>query len=65
MPDLSGQDAVRLWHEYERGDDAALETLVEYNRADTENMKPLMETVADRLHRQVFETCCPSGARER
>ncbi|MWV40620.1 ribonuclease H-like domain-containing protein [Natrialba sp. INN-245] len=65
MPDLSGQDAVRLWHEYERGDDAALETLVEYNRADTENMKPLMETVADRLHRQVFETCCPSGGPER
>ncbi|WP_293033824.1 ribonuclease H-like domain-containing protein [Natronococcus sp.] len=58
MPDLSGRDAVRLWHEYEAGDDAALERLVEYNRADTENMKPLLETVADRLHESVFETAC-------
>ncbi|ELY89265.1 ribonuclease H-like domain-containing protein [Natrinema altunense] len=54
-PDLSGRDAVRLWHEYEAGDEAALETLVEYNRADTRNMKPLMEIVADRLHETVFE----------
>ncbi len=30
LPDLSGRDAVRLWHEYERGDEAALETLIEY-----------------------------------
>ncbi|ELY58042.1 3'-5' exonuclease [Natronococcus amylolyticus DSM 10524] len=58
MPDLSGRDAVRLWHEYESGDDAALERLVEYNRADTENMKPLLETVAGRLHESVFETAC-------
>ncbi|WP_049925389.1 ribonuclease H-like domain-containing protein [Halopiger goleimassiliensis] len=56
LPDLSGRDAVRLWHEYERGDEAALETLIEYNRADTRNMKPLMDHVADRLHEQVFET---------
>ncbi|WP_049923427.1 ribonuclease H-like domain-containing protein [Halopiger djelfimassiliensis] len=56
MPDISGRDAVRLWHEYEGGDDRALETLVEYNRADTENMKPLMEIVTDRLHERVFET---------
>ncbi|SDQ65599.1 ribonuclease H-like domain-containing protein [Natronobacterium texcoconense] len=55
LPDISGRDAVRLWHEYERGDDGALETLVEYNRADTRNMEPLMDIVADRLHEQVFE----------
>ncbi|GAB3664156.1 ribonuclease H-like domain-containing protein [Halopiger thermotolerans] len=55
MPDLSGRDAVRLWREYERGDESALETLVEYNRADTKNMRPLVETVTDRLHEQVFE----------
>ncbi len=56
MPDISGRDAVRLWHEYESGDDAALETLVEYNRADTRNMEPLMEIVTDRLHEDVFES---------
>ncbi|MFC6717396.1 ribonuclease H-like domain-containing protein [Natrialbaceae archaeon GCM10025810] len=55
MPDLTGRDAVRLWYEYERGDESALETLIEYNRADTENMKPLMDIVAERLHERVFE----------
>ena len=54
-PDISGRDAVRLWREYERGDEGALETLVEYNRADTANLEPLMEIVADRLHERVFE----------
>ncbi|APX95942.1 ribonuclease H-like domain-containing protein [Natronorubrum daqingense] len=58
MPDLTGRDAVRLWHEYERGDDAALERLVEYNRADTRNMKPLMEIVTTQLHQSVFESVC-------
>ncbi|ARS88716.1 ribonuclease H-like domain-containing protein [Natrarchaeobaculum aegyptiacum] len=58
-PDLSGRDAVRLWHEYERGDDGALETLVSYNRADTRNMEPLMDLVADELHDRVFEPYCP------
>ena len=54
-PDLSGRDAVRLWHEYERGDDRALETLVSYNRDDTANLQQLLEVVSDRLHREVFE----------
>ncbi|MFB6184142.1 MAG: ribonuclease H-like domain-containing protein [Haloarculaceae archaeon] len=54
-PDLSGRDAVRLWHEYEDGDDAALDTLVSYNRDDTENLRTLMELVANRLHENVFE----------
>ena len=48
-PDLSGEDAVRLWREYQRGDESALETLVSYNRDDTENMRTLMELVANRL----------------
>ncbi len=54
-PDLSGRDAVRLWHEYERGDDGALETLVSYNRDDTANLQQLLDVVSDRLHRQVLE----------
>jgi uncharacterized protein YprB with RNaseH-like and TPR domain len=55
-PDLSGRDAVRLWREYERGDEGALETLVSYNRDDTENMRRLLDLVTDRLHESVFET---------
>ncbi|THE66279.1 exonuclease [Salinadaptatus halalkaliphilus] len=61
MPDISGRDAVRLWHEYERGDEGSLETLVEYNRADTRNMEPLLDIVTDRLHEQVFEAACPDA----
>lgn len=57
-PDLSGRDAVRLWHQYERGDEEALETLIEYNRDDTANLEPLMETVSTRLHESVFEANC-------
>jgi len=48
-PDLSGEDAVRLWREYQRGDENALETLVSYNRDDTANLRTLMELVANRL----------------
>jgi uncharacterized protein YprB with RNaseH-like and TPR domain len=54
-PDISGEDAVRLWREYERGDEAALETLVSYNREDTVNLRTLTDTVAERLHADVFE----------
>ncbi|WP_311171715.1 ribonuclease H-like domain-containing protein [Halobellus ordinarius] len=50
-PDLSGRDAVRLWHQYARdGDEDALGTLVSYNRDDTENLQNLADVVARRLH---------------
>ncbi len=58
QPDLSGRDAVRLWHQYERGDEEALETLIRYNRADTANLEPLMDLVAARLHDDVFASVC-------
>ncbi|WP_247000216.1 ribonuclease H-like domain-containing protein [Halosolutus gelatinilyticus] len=61
VPEISGRDAVRLWYEYEGGDEAALETLIEYNRADTANMEPLMELVTDRLHETVFEAARSDG----
>ena len=53
-PDLSGRDAVRLWREHERGDEAALETLVSYNREDTENLRTLADVVCDALDDEVF-----------
>ena len=40
---LSGFDAVRLWNEYEAGDDDALDTLVAYNLEDVVNLEPLAE----------------------
>ncbi|WP_435067226.1 ribonuclease H-like domain-containing protein [Haloplanus sp. C73] len=57
-PDLSGEDAVRLWREYERGDDAALDELVSYNREDTKNLERLADLVTTRLH----DACCPEDA---
>jgi hypothetical protein len=52
-PDISGRDAVRLWHEYERGDDAALDTLVSYNRDDAVNLRTLADRVTERLHDRI------------
>lgn len=55
--DISGRDAVRLWHAFDRrGDDGALETLVRYNRDDTVNLEHLADIVTDRLHDTVFES---------
>ena len=54
LPDVDGREAVRLWHEHERGVDGALERLVEYNREDTENMVPVTEQVVSMLDEQVF-----------
>lgn len=50
---LDGWDAVRLWTQWNAsGDQQALELLLAYNRADTENLIPLAELVhADMLSR--------------
>lgn len=61
QPDLSGRDAVRLWHEYERGNTTALDTLVQYNQADTENLIALTDSVVTTLHEDVFE---PANTRD-
>lgn len=52
--DVDGREAVRLWKRYQRGDESALETLVEYNRKDVRNLKPLMELVYRRLRNRCF-----------
>lgn len=56
-PDISGRDAVRLWHEYDReGDESSLETLVSYNRDDARNLAALADDVTEQLHERVFPT---------
>ncbi len=54
-PDLFGEDAVRLWREYERGKDTSLDTLISYNQEDVMNLEALLEVVASQLHEEVFE----------
>ncbi|MGM0606314.1 MAG: ribonuclease H-like domain-containing protein [Halobacteriota archaeon] len=61
-PDISGRDAVRLWHEHERGRDGSLETLISYNREDAINLEVLADTVTTRLHEEVFESQCSDSA---
>lgn len=52
---LSGLDSIRLWKRWENYKDRdALETLLEYNRADTVNLKPLAEEVYQRLREKTF-----------
>src|SRR5581483_10364353 len=38
---LDGWDAVRLWHDWRRGDRPALDRLIAYNAADTRNLEAL------------------------
>jgi uncharacterized protein len=51
---LDGFDAVRLWRDYQWGDDHALEVLIEYNRADVVNMELLMERVNRELKERIL-----------
>ncbi len=49
---LDGWDAVRLWREYQAGNEASLETLIKYNTADIENLEHLMRLVYEGLRRE-------------
>lgn len=57
---IHGLDAVRLWQEYRRGNAAALERLVAYNRADTVNLEPLLRFAVAELERRLLP---PGGPR--
>lgn len=56
VDDVDGREAVRLWRRYaEDNDEAALDRLVTYNQYDTQNLQAILDAVAERLHRDVFE----------
>ena len=51
--DVDGEEAVRLWKNWEkRGDSESLRILTEYNRADTINLETISGMVYDRLVRE-------------
>ncbi len=52
--DLKGMDAVYLWDRYTRGDEEALEILLEYNMEDVVNLKQLLEMAYQRLKAECF-----------
>ncbi|MFT0899301.1 ribonuclease H-like domain-containing protein [Candidatus Methanoprimaticola sp. MG2] len=50
---MDGADAVRLWHAWARHDDRdSLDTLTEYNRADTVNLERIADVIYGRLVRE-------------
>jgi len=51
---LDGFDAVRLWQKWVAGDRHALETLTAYNRADTENLKKLLDAAYASLRTELL-----------
>lgn len=51
---LTGRDAVRLWRRYVRGDDGALEVLLQYNKEDVVNLERLMESAYMGLREMVM-----------
>jgi uncharacterized protein YprB with RNaseH-like and TPR domain len=54
---LAGHDAVRLWKIWERkGHKRALELLVDYNREDVKNMRPIADIVCKRLEERFTPT---------
>lgn len=53
---VDGMEAVRLWHAHCRGVAGALERLVAYNRADTENLEPLMQYASREMERRLLRS---------
>ncbi|MDY0266056.1 MAG: ribonuclease H-like domain-containing protein [Methanimicrococcus sp.] len=53
VKDVDGWEAVRLWRKYRRGDEAALDTLLEYNREDIVNL----ETIIEKVYPRLIENC--------
>jgi uncharacterized protein YprB with RNaseH-like and TPR domain len=52
--DLRGNDAVRLWKNYQRGNEEALELLVRYNTEDIVNLERLMEFAYKRMKKRIY-----------
>src|SRR2546426_10588072 len=58
--DIRGYDAVKLWRRFERGDEDALDVLLEYNRQDVENLVPLMHHAYRNLRARFLGTRPPA-----
>jgi uncharacterized protein YprB with RNaseH-like and TPR domain len=61
---LNGYDAVKLWKSYLNGSIESLETLISYNRADTENLLQLAKIFYEMLRTQAgIEEFISNGAK--
>lgn len=53
IAEVDGFEAVRLWRRYKKGDNEALRKLIEYNIADVENLKIMMDMVFEKLREKL------------
>ena len=53
IQEMSGYEAVVLWHEHLRGSPDALPRLLKYNEADVVNLKTIMEIAWERLQQEL------------
>ena len=51
---LNGMDAIRLWREYLRGNEASLDTLIAYNQEDVVNLERLAEIAYSKMERETL-----------
>ena len=58
---MDGWEAVRLWYQWQAGDEQALSRLVTYNAADTKNLEPL----AEQLYREMVARYGPPAPTRR
>ena len=53
IQEMSGFEAVVLWHEYQQGDGESLRKLLLYNEADVVNLKTILDAAWERLCREL------------
>jgi hypothetical protein len=51
---IDGFEAVRLWNRYEKGNEQALDLLLQYNREDIVNLETILEITYEDLKKQAF-----------
>jgi uncharacterized protein YprB with RNaseH-like and TPR domain len=56
---MHGREAVSLWKAYQWGDPAALDRLIQYNRADVLNLEPLMAFSYETMKGSLLNPCLP------
>lgn len=59
---MMGEAAPILWHKYRRGDKSALKRLIEYNHADVEGMKAILD---ESITRSYELDCIPTKLRRK
>ncbi len=58
---LTGFDAIRLWRQYQYGDEESLRTLIEYNREDVVNLEILADICYGRLREDALSAAGLGG----